>query len=243
MLSASSNSTSSNEERANARAFSWYLDHFSFSGTASRTSDRIMHVAFMGGSTISQTSFSYLSLDSMKTSTGNTDPVRRSIFSDTRNTGSSAPDAATAMPCVPFAYGSRCASSGILDTKRAWASRILSTSCCGIGSRSGRKSNPLARLAKSLRGGGASMGSVGREQSGFASTRAREALSQNSTRPGWKGEGGIPSSADVPLLAAVKGWCSHPRWPRKKTSQTRLKSRDGSTIVLRLRILIMLPDD
>ena len=87
------------------------------------------------------------------------------------------------------------------------------------------------------------MGSVGREQSGFASTRAREARSQNSTRPGWKGEGGIPSSADVPLVAAVKGWCSHPRWPLKKTSQTRLKSRDGSTIVLRLRILIMLPED
>lgn len=85
------------------------------------------------------------------------------------------------------------------------------------------------------------MGSVGREQSGFASTRAREALFQNSTRPGWKGEGGT-SSADVPLVAAAeKGWYSHLGWPRK-TSHNRLKSRTGSTIVLLLRILIMLSE-
>ena len=76
-------------------------------------SDRIMHVAFMGGSTTSQISFSYCFFDSINTSTGKTDPVRRSIFKDTRKTGKSAPDAATAIPCVPVAYGSFGASSGI----------------------------------------------------------------------------------------------------------------------------------
>ena len=82
------------------------------------------------------------------------------------------------------------------------------------------------------------MGSVGREQSGFVSTRAREVVSQNSMRPGWKGERGT-SSTDVPLVAAVEGWCSHLRWPLKM-SHVKLKSRIGSTIVLLRRMLIML---
>ena len=82
------------------------------------------------------------------------------------------------------------------------------------------------------------MGSDGRKQSGFASIRAREVVSQNSMSPGWKGERGIPS-LDVPLAAAAKGRCSHLRWPLKP-SHIRLKSRSGSTIVRLLRMLIML---
>ena len=85
------------------------------------------------------------------------------------------------------------------------------------------------------------MGSVGRKQSGFASIRAREVVSQNSMSPGWKGERGI-LSLDVPLLAAAKGWCSHLRRPLK-TSHIRVKSRNGSTIVRLLRMLIMLFGD
>ena len=197
-----------------------------------------MHVAFMGGSTISQISFSYRSFDSIKTSTGKIDPVRRSILKETRNTGNKAPDAATTTPCVPFTYGRFWASSGICDTKCAWTSRMMSTSRCGICSRSGRKSTSFLRLADSL-SGGASMGSVGREQSGFVSTRAREVKSQKSMRSGWKGEGGI-SSAGSPLVAAVKGLCSHPKW-LVKARHIRLKSRIGSTIVLLRRMLIMLP--
>ena len=51
------------------------------------------------------------------------------------------------------------------------------------------------------------MGSVGKVQSGFASIRARDVKSQKSMRPGWKGEGGIPSIV-VPLLVAENGWRS-----------------------------------
>ena len=195
-----------------------------------------MHVAFMGGSTSSQSSFSYCFLDSMKTSTGNIDPVRRSIFNETMNTGNRAPEAATAMPFVPLAYGNSCASSGIRDTKRAWASRIVSTSCCGISSRSGRESNPSLRVANSVRG--ASMGSVGREQSGFASTRAWEVKSQKEMRPGWKEEE-RSASADLLLVNAVKGWGSHPRW-LLNVRNIRIKRRSESTIDLLLRMLIIL---
>ena len=84
------------------------------------------------------------------------------------------------------------------------------------------------------------MGSVGRVQSGLASTRAREAASQNSIRPGRKGEGGTPS-VDVLLLAAVKGWCSHLGRPLKR-SHARVNDSIGSTIVLLLRMLIMLSE-
>ena len=85
------------------------------------------------------------------------------------------------------------------------------------------------------------MGSVGRVQSGLASINAREVASQNSMRPGWKGEGGTPS-VDVWLLAVVKGWCSHLGRPLK-TSHANIKNRIGSTIVLLLRMLIMLSEN
>ena len=82
------------------------------------------------------------------------------------------------------------------------------------------------------------MGSVGREQSGFASTRAREVESQKEMRPGWKGEE-RRASADLLVVNAVKGWVSHPRWLLKARSN-RVKRRIGSTIDLLLRMLIML---
>lgn len=85
------------------------------------------------------------------------------------------------------------------------------------------------------------MGSLGMEQSGFASARAREAASQKSTRPGWKGDEGT-SSADVLLPAGVKGRYSQLRWLLKER-HIRLKRRTGSTIVLLLRMLIMLLGD
>ncbi len=82
------------------------------------------------------------------------------------------------------------------------------------------------------------MGSVGREQSGFASIRAREVASQNSKRPGERDEGGS-RSADVRLAAAVEGGCSHLRW-LLKARHMRVKSRTGSRTVLVLRMVIML---
>ncbi len=84
------------------------------------------------------------------------------------------------------------------------------------------------------------MGSVGREQSGFASIRAREVASQNSKRPGERDEGGS-RSADVRLAAAVEGGRSHLRW-LLKARHMRVKSRAGSRTVLVLRMVIMLGD-
>ena len=84
------------------------------------------------------------------------------------------------------------------------------------------------------------MGSVEREQLGFASIRALEVASQNSTRPERKGEGGIPST-EVLLLDAVNER-GRSRVGRPKTSHIRLMRRIGSTIVLLLRMLIMLPE-
>lgn len=82
------------------------------------------------------------------------------------------------------------------------------------------------------------MGSVGREQSGFASTRAREVKSQKEIRAGCKGEG-RRASAGLLVVKAVKGWGSHPRW-LLNARNIRIKARRGSTINLLLRMLIML---
>ena len=82
------------------------------------------------------------------------------------------------------------------------------------------------------------MGPVGREQSGFASTRAREVKSQKEMRPGWKGEE-RSASADLLLVNAVKGWGSHPRW-LLNARNIRIKRRRGSRIDLLLRMLIIL---
>ena len=82
------------------------------------------------------------------------------------------------------------------------------------------------------------MGSVGREQSDFASTRAREVKSQKEMMPDWKGEE-RSASADLLLVNAVKGWGSQPRW-LLNARNIRMKRRSGSTIDLLLRMLIML---
>ena len=83
------------------------------------------------------------------------------------------------------------------------------------------------------------MGSVGREQSGFASTRAWEVESQKEMRPGSKGEEKTASTGLL-LVIAVKGWGSHSRRLLKAKNIRIEKRRRGSRIALLLRMLIML---
>ena len=82
------------------------------------------------------------------------------------------------------------------------------------------------------------MGSVGREQSGFASTRAREVESQKEMRPGWKGEE-RRVLADLLVVKTGIGSGSHPRW-LLNARNIRIKARSGSRMDLLLRMLIML---
>lgn len=82
------------------------------------------------------------------------------------------------------------------------------------------------------------MGSVGREQPGLSSTRAREVKSQKEMTPGGEGEEGT-ALADLLVVNAGNEGGSRWRW-LLKAKNMRSKRRSGSRIDLLLRMLIML---